>query len=521
MTEVLFGNLSLLQVIGIFVAGIGTTLIAKNIKKTKFEKGGSMSIEKTVDDWYEETRQQVEGFEGDSASTSVEITNGKSKQDDQSKTPIQDKLQYIQKHNEVSTNSGDQQRHKEIGEAVASLGVKAPDHQDSVAKLEQTLTQDDANVETIQNHLQSVMNIARVCEFYRERYYGEAPLIPVDENDVSRKVNSESVTTEFFNDIFEDFQNKTDSIDELKTRNDHLERENKTLRNEKEKLESSLETKKREYADLESNVEDFLSDVEQYTYPTPQYKNANKIDRKLNRLPTVIEKGNIKNRMMEDLIEYLRSETMAANYDMTSDVMKILEDVNDQSINEPEAADILSKIIEKEKLISEIENVDEKSVKNRASTIEERAKDTPGVAADEIARELSDGKIHKILHRQPDADLVYAIDVTLDHFESLLNTIHDEMDLATSIQNLHESIQSKRENVRHYFDNRPEYNHYITEDVIEARLQAETREALDLANTGETDEALGRLYLIQVLYGVLEELYVDQRAQSAMELANQ
>lgn len=520
MAGFLFWNLSLMQFVIIFMAGVGTTLVAKEIKKTKIDEDDPMKIEKFVDDWYEETKQRVESSEEDSNSHLDGTPDEHSNDDSSGEKSSNEKLHYIKKHNEVTTDSGDKRRHREIGEVVKSMGVKATEHQDSVADLEQTLTQDDANVETIQSHLRSVMDTARVCEFYIRQYNGDAPLGPVEENDVPPKGNSGSNTVAFFNELFEDIQKDNKLIDDLEAQNKQLSRNKKTLREENETLKSNLNKKKEDYDELESNVEDFLSEIEQYILSTPEYKNVNKLDRKLDRLPSVIEQGNVKNRQVEDLLEFLRSETSASNYDMTSDVMEILEDIDDRNVDKGKMEDLVSKIIEKEKLVSAIENVDEESVKNRAATVESMANETSGVAADEMAKELSEGKIHKILHRQPDPDLMYAIDVTLDHFESILNTIDKEMDLDTSVEGLQDSIQAKRDNLLYYFDNRPEYNHYITKEIA-ANLQDETGDALELANIGKTDEASGRLYLIQVLYEVLEELYMDQQAQSVMELANQ
>ena len=496
--------MSLLTSVGTLLVDIGLSIGGSDVVDGGSTNTVSSEIKDKVNEIYSATVSETEGVSTSNQQGESTISGEGSTEEDEQDDDVSllDKLDYIEEHRQVQKSST-------TGYGVLDdFADSAPENQDTVAELKQALSEDNVNKGTLKTKLKKIFDQARIADKFATSYNepNRPRKIKTEAIDVENEWNLEIAET--FNELFVELWEAENSIEELQDDLNDKEQEYNEMKSEKVRIENDLE-------DYESTVGTSLNELEDYIIKPINYKNSNDKG-KLRKLPSVIKKGKIRSQPLDDLIDYLEENVDTTQSKVNSELIDLLNDVSDGNVKPQEGERIFREINNIETVAKQVRRADVENVKARADRIQSRAEEQSGVVADFIARELASGKIHQILHKKPDDELVFAFDKVLNYFESILDTIKEEMTVDQSIDELREDIEDGKESYLNFKNNRPNYNHSIQE-LVHDSIDQEYQNAIELAANGETEIAQGRLYMIKIIYDVLYQVYHNQKALNLIE----
>lgn len=495
--------MSIFSTVGSLLIKIGVTMTESAVNDGDDSQHAS-DLAPEINEWYQETLASETVQEATSNGESSESPNSE-KEDENSveeERNLKEKLEYLRDTLEVPSAES---THSTI---LDDFATESTPNQDMVGKLRKTLAEEDAKEDTVRDRLNIVFDYARIAEFFKDNYnkVGSVKRINTDSIDVQKDENKEIAG------IFNDLLNR---IHDQKTMIDNLEREVKQKETRINKLKQERDKYKSNFTELEGQVKQFINKVDDYIIPNQNYKTKN-YSGKLSQLPELVKEGNIKSQPLTDLVEHFTTEYDTRNHRLTGTLIELLDSVRQGELNISEFETLFEDINNAQKTAKQVSSVDVDAVEKEANRLQSRAENLSGVVAEEIENELSNGKIRKIIDQKPDSQLIYTADKTLGYFESILDAIDKNNTVDRSVKEFQERIEKKRENYDHYRENRPGYNHNIQE-AIDNRLQEELNEATEIASNGDTDEAKGRLYMIETGYDIIDTIYTDQRTLSVIE----
>lgn len=443
--------------------------------------------------------------EDDEESDSESVDNGMS---------IEKKAKYLS--NNIDSGSftmSNDTNHQSIVQAMNKIAEDDPEiHNDKVGKLKKTLSQDSVNSETIGEHLHDVLMYARVAEKYANTGNKIEPIHPTD-IDPSLDESHELVAS--FNHFLETINELNDTIQE---KNDEIDAKEKKIQQQNLKIDE-LNREMQDYEELESQVESSLQRLSDSVATGIQYKNANLIG-KLDMVTNKLLDGHIENSALHRSIQTVKNTDGIGTSNVSNRLLDHLHqlskgEVSNDTDNSDKLLDIIKSIDARDTKVRRITGVDRNSVQRKALSVKEKAASQSGVATDAIEKEI-ENRILKVLSNSPNDEMVYATDKTLIYLESILNKTEGTFNVGDSVSELRSEITDKVEGVEWYMENRPEYDHSIPK-LIKNRLDRETEEAIELATSGNSDIASGRLYMADVVYELLETMYTRQQYNSVLE----